>query len=96
MPSNNKVITSDLEKLIGERDYLKREVNRLENEVSSLIKTKHESDQLCYLLLSEKENLISAYTDLETLYKSSQSELMSLKNVLIHQQTSHQKTLFVR
>ena len=79
---------SELEKLTAERDALKQEIERLQEELTLSAKEKHQSAELGLHLLDEKDKLQVRYDELESLHEATRTELEALRNAFASFQTS--------
>ncbi|XP_053209271.1 protein bicaudal D-like [Panonychus citri] len=79
---------SEVEKLSSERDALKKEIERLQEELTLSAKEKHQSAELGLHLLDEKDKLQVRYDELESLHEATRTELEALRNAFASFQTS--------
>lgn len=78
---------TDIKEITSERDYLKLEVERLQEELSLSAKEKHQSAEYGLHLLDEKERLQTRLDELETLHEATKTELEALRNAFAKFQT---------
>lgn len=94
--SQNKTLTSELEKSEEVQNTLKHELGKAQGHLSELSEQKQELEKKCLVLEeSEKKRLINI-AQLETMLESIKNELISLKeqnNKLYHQAQEHSDTI---
>lgn len=84
-PSSSLIFASAAE----ERDFLRKELDKIQEELAVTSKEKHQSAELGLQLLDQRDDLQHRLEDLELAYESTKSELEALRNALTKSQTSH-------
>lgn len=72
-----------------ERDHLRKELDKLQEEFAVTSKQNHQSAELGLQLLDQRDDLQHRLEDLEAVYDSTRNELEALRTALTKSQTSH-------
>ena len=87
-PEHKCCHSSRVQLLVKERDELKAQLDRIQEELAVTSREKHQSAELGLELLDQKEELQKRYDDLEVAYDGTRCELEALRTALAKSQTS--------
>lgn len=85
-------MATDYDKLLAERDALKLEIDRLQDELQLSAKEKRQSAEYGLHLLEEKEKLVARLNELENAHDATKTELEAIHNAFAKFQTNLQES----
>lgn len=87
--SSQHCLCANVRVLVKERDDLKAQLDRIQEELAVTCREKHQSAEFGLQLLDQKDELQKRFDDLEHTYDATRSELEAVRKALCQSLTSH-------